>query len=243
METEPEILFNEVKQHRGSKKLNKLELAGMNVLEFELKEGDVIKVTTPKFVFTSNFHITHLAFFVYHSTCHEFYGEKRIRQDHDLVFYPLDKSDFLVKTKTLLKDHYYLTILLKKVLANGFLYFKIETCLKILPKKEYHLPLVPDGRRSDLGWVYTYLEMFSHNSVNGSFVGSRKEETQLSVIESGSQRHFELERKNASVLAAVLIFFCAVISLFVFSWVRKTYLKRNKLRFQKDAKITVHFIE
>ena len=208
----------------------------MKVLELKLKEEDVIRVITPKFVFTSNFSITHLAFFVYHDTSHEFYGEKRIRLDHDLVFYPLNESKFLFRTRAILKGHQNMTILLKKVLVNRCLYFEVEINLKNLPKEEYDLSPVSDRTHSDLDWIYTYLEMFSHKSINGSFVGSRKEETQQTVVAPSSQNNSKLVRKNTNVMVIVLILFCVGISPFVLFWVRKTYLTKKKLRFQKEAK-------
>ena len=229
-ETVPKVCVDETELYGTTKELNSLELAAMTVSEIDLGGLDMLRVITPKFIFSSNFSVTHIAFFVYYDSFRYSaeYG-KMVRQNYQFIFYSLDRPDFSLFTGIMHKRSSFIIIVLKKVLENGCLYFKTETNLEIFPKNEYELSQVSDGSRSDLDWVYTYLEMFSHKSVNGSFVGSNKEKDQTSIAGSNLKKNSRLFRKNGSVLFIMLVLVFIGFSLVVLFWVRKTYLTKKKL--------------
>ena len=234
IETNPKIRINETEIHETSKKINKLVFVGMIVSEFKLESLELIHIITPKFVFEENLPITDVAFFVYYDVWNETEGETNAEYNYKLVFYSLNNSECLVEIEIDEEGDIFIVIL-KKIIQNGYLYFKVEDYIEKLTADEYNLSIVPDGSHPELGYAYTYLKLFLHENINGSFVRSEKNENQVTVIGINPRKTSGYLKKNSSGLFVVLILLFIAILPFSIVFFKKLYLKKKKLRFQKKS--------
>ena len=224
----PKLQINETILFETDKKLKKMILAGMNVLELKLANLDVIHVITPKFVFEETWSVTHILFFVYYDRCFEENGEIKINYDYDKIFYSLNKSEISMQIKVVGEDSDVLTF--KIVFQNEHIYFKTEVDLVGLTE-EYEIPMVPDGTHSELNYAYTYLEQFLHWNINGAFADLRQE-INKNKTNSDSEKYFKFTNKKIICFLFILSSFSLVAwTFFLYSF--KKHVLKKKVNFQK----------
>ena len=226
VEESPKIQIEGTEVFGSAVELERLSVSKLSVAKLTVQTSTVLHLAVPQFRFEENSRVKQIVLFVFYDIKYEADGTKRKASNFKLVSYPLHEAE--LSFELVLENKLTFSVVLKKIIQNRHLLFRIEVPENSSDVKRFELSLAPDENLPELDYIHTYMSFPLLKVFSGAVVKCSENNNGNGKSDSKQKDTVKSSEKAKSVLLVFIVLFCLAFLIVIVLWVKKIHLIKSK---------------